>query len=94
MSTFTVARLNINGGPVLTSTLPPSKSEQSTKMVLVRIPKYVVLQDCSQLDQAFGSCRENSTINSRVEQGEGIVRRAWREGGRSGQIDIGQHKED
>jgi hypothetical protein len=23
--------------------------------------KYVVLQDCSQLDQAFGSCRENST---------------------------------
>jgi hypothetical protein len=60
-------------------------------MVLVRIPA-VVLQDCCQLDQAFGSCRENSTTAESSKAKASFVG-ATSVRGKVGQIDIGQHKE-
>jgi hypothetical protein len=65
--------LNINGGSAHFDNAASSLNESVYQMVLVEYQQIRGIADCSQLDQAFGSCREFS--NSRVEQGEGIVRR-------------------
>jgi hypothetical protein len=73
------AWLNINVGPeVLHFDVPPqSRTDPSTKMVLVRIPKGYVcyLQDCSQLDQAFTAVVVRNSATWQSQAGAKAVRR-------------------